>query len=202
MFHWTHVQTLQNHKPIKLCAREQICPEKLLDTLVKDYDREHIETAVCSYQLWMITLPNPLRKWFSAEEMPMMTREEAKTCESRPWQCLLQHGLLPTALPVQQDKNRRQKSKGVPSGFINFTLTEEEDGTRSFPEPGISHILCGGFNMSVVVVVNSLSGYISTPKTSIILTIRKGVCPHPQKTPKDSSWSFSSSKTALGVQRA
>lgn len=131
-----------------------------------------------------------------------MTREEAKTCESRPWQCLLQHGLLPTALPVQQDKNRRQKSKGVPSGFINFTLTQEEDGTRSFPEPGISHILCGGFNMSVVVVVNSLSGYISTPKTSIILTIRKGVCPHPQKTPKDSSWSFSSSKTALGAQRA
>lgn len=135
----------------------------------------------------MIMLPNPLRKWLSAEEIPMMTREEAKTYESSPWQCLLQHGLLPTALPIQQDKNRRQKIKVAPSGFLNFTLTQKEDGTRNFPEPGISHVLCAGFNMSIVVVVNSLSGYISTPKTSIFLTyhttIRKGACPHHQKTP-------------------
>lgn len=76
--------------------------------------------------------------------------------------CCLQH-FQPS------ETNRRQKSKVAPSGFINFMLTQEEDGTRRFPEPGISHILqC--FNMSIVVVVKSLSGYISTPKTSIFFT--------------------------------
>lgn len=83
----------------------------------------------------MITLLNPVEKWFSTEEMPVELGRRptlVKAVLGRDhfsMHCCFQYS------QASGTSRRRQRSKVVPSGFINFRLTQEEDGTRSFLEP-------------------------------------------------------------------